>query len=240
MSDPQSPLASPSADDIAEIGRQLPTASPKKQLQLIAQLAQAGEPGLDALMAFLQECDVTANPAAGKAYQTLYQAETPAAQQFLAERFPEGMVPLRSQRGVDYSPIQQALAQQAYQSADRLTREKLCELAGPDAVGRQWLYFTEVNNFPTPDLQTVDELWLAYSEGKFGYSVQRQIWLSVGQAWEKLWPKIGWKSGRNWTRYPDEFVWDLSAPRGHLPLSNQLRGARVLISLLTHPAVAGE
>ncbi|NET49629.1 MAG: hypothetical protein F6K09_13095, partial [Merismopedia sp. SIO2A8] len=48
--------------------------------------------------------------------------------------------------------------------------------------------------------------------------------------------KIGWKSGNSCTRYPNEFTWDISAPAGHLPLSNQLRGVRVMSSLLSHPA----
>jgi hypothetical protein len=104
------------------------------------------------------------------------------------------------------------------------------------AVQRKWLYFSEVENFPIADLQTINTLWFIHSQGKFGFSVQRELWLSLSKNWEKLWPKIGWKTGNNWTRYPHEFTWDLSAPRGHLPLSNQLRGVRVIASLLSHPA----
>jgi len=143
---------------------------------------------------------------------------------------------LKSDRNIDYVPLQSALMAEEFETADRITLQKICELAGPEAIQRGWLYFTEVENFPIVDLQTIDELWRIYSNGKFGYSVQRKIWLGVGQTWEKLWPKIGWKSGNNWTRYPTEFVWDLSAPQGHLPLSNQLRGVRVIASLLKHPA----
>lgn len=145
-------------------------------------------------------------------------------------------VPLLSERGIDYSPLQALLIQQDFQAADRLTLQKLCELAGPLAVRRGWLYFTEVESFPVQDLQTVNRLWLAASQQQFGFSVQREIWLSTGKNWEKFWPKIGWKTGNNWTRYPQEFIWDLSAPRGHLPLSNQLRGVRVIAALLNHPA----
>jgi GUN4-like len=69
--------------------------------------------------------------------------------------------------------------------------------------------------------------------------VQRELWLSVGKNWEKLWTQIDWKNGNNWTRYPQGFTWDLSAPKGHLPLSNQLRGVRVMAALLSHPAWGG-
>ncbi len=146
------------------------------------------------------------------------------------------IVLLKSERNIDYTSLETLLKAQDFQAADKVTLEKLCELAGIEAGQRNWLYFTEVENFPVTDLQTIDRLWLNYSEGKFGFSVQREIWLSLGKNWEKLWPKIGWKSGNNWTRYPHQFIWDLSAPKGHLPLSNQLRGVRVMASLLSHPA----
>lgn len=83
---------------------------------------------------------------------------------------------------------------------------------------------------------TIDTLWQTYSEGKFGYQIQRQLWLSLGKDYTQLWTKLKWKSGNKWTKYPQEFIWDLSAPIGHLPLSNQLRGVRVMDALLSHPA----
>ena len=145
-------------------------------------------------------------------------------------------VPLHSERGIDYAQLQQLLTAQDFQAAERMTLLHLCELAGPAAVQRKWLYFTEVENFTISDLQTINTLWLVHSEGKFGFSVQREIWLSLGKNWEKFWPKIGWKTGNSWTRYPDGFTWSLGAPKGHLPLSNQLRGVRVIAALLSHPA----
>lgn len=145
-------------------------------------------------------------------------------------------VPLVSDRGIDYQPLRDMLDQSDFQAADRLTLKLMCAAASSLAAQRGWLYFSEADRIPVADLSTIDQLWLAASGGKFGFSVQRQIWLGVGKNWEKLWPLIGWKEGNHWTRYPDEFIWDLSAPQGHLPLSNQLRGVRVLESLLTHPA----
>ncbi len=209
----------------------------KNQLQLVQEATQAGDAGFGVLMSYLQERQP--NPAGvveGKVYQALIKADNPQTRAFLETHFPQGIVPLNSDRGIDYSQLQILLAQQDFETADRLTIEKLCELAGPLAIQRKWLYFTEVEKFPTTDLKTIDTLWQVYSEGKFGYSVQRELWLGVGKNWEKLWFQIGWKNGNNWTRYPQEFTWDLTAPRGHLPLSNQLRGVRVIAALLSHPA----
>ncbi len=234
-SDPES--SPDAAQQLAIFLERLNSESPKNQLQLIAELS-GSESVLAVLMRFLQERLAVA-PAGipeGRVYQVLVQAATPASEAFLQAQFPQGIVPLRSERQIDYAPLQTLLAKQEFQAADRLTLEKLCELAGDQAMQRKWIYFTEVGSFPTTDLQTINALWLVHSEGKFGFSVQRDLWLAVGKNWEKLWYQIGWKAGNNWTRYPQEFTWSLEAPKGHLPLSNQLRGVRVIAALLAHPA----
>lgn len=237
MIDQTTPSITEDSSKIAELKRQLQSNSEKKQLQLIPELVSQGAAGLEVLMDFLKEQQLTSiNLIAGLAYQSLYDADTPKTQEFLTTHFPTGIVPLASERSIDYIPLQQLLVQQDFLAADRLTLEKLCELAGPAALKRKWLYFSEVENFPIADLHTINNLWFIHSQGKFGFSVQRELWLSLSKNWEKLWPKIGWKTENNWTRYPHEFTWDLSAPRGHLPLSNQLRGVRVIASLLSHPA----
>jgi hypothetical protein len=223
--------------DLTQLSQKLTSTSPTTQLQAIQTLATSGEPGIDVLIDFLQQSQNTVpNWVQGKVYQVLLNITQPNVQDFLQTQFPKGIVPLKSDANIDYTPLQQLLIQQDFQQADRFTLEKLCELAGSSAIGRKWIYFSEVRTFPNTDLRTIDLLWQVYSEGKFGYSVQRKLWLSVNKNWEKLWPKIGWRKGSSWTRYPQEFTWDLTAPVGHLPLSNQLRGVRVIEALLSHPA----
>lgn len=223
--------------DLSALYLQLTSGSEKIQQQLIQKLATLGAEGESVLMEFLRQRSSTPPTwIDGNAYQVLYNSNSDSSTQFLQTHFPTGIVPLQSERGIDYSPLQQLLAVQNWQAADRLTLQKLCELAGTAAVQRKWLYFTEVENFPIPDLQTINNLWLVHSEGKFGFSIQREIWLALGKNWENFWFKIGWKTDNNWTRYPDSFTWNLSAPKGHLPLSNQLRGVRVIASLLSHSA----
>jgi hypothetical protein len=235
MTDPM--ILSGTANDIDSLLEQLIAGSEKIQQQLIPQLAAKGNEGLDVLQKFLlKRRDTPANWIDGQAYQILYNCDAPTTKEFLQTHFPEGIVPLKSDRGISYNSLQAALARQDFQLSDRLTIQKMCELAGTQAVQRKWLYFTEVENFPTQDLRTINQLWLVHSQGKFGFSVQREIWLGLGKNWDSLWPKIGWKDGNKWTRYPNEFTWDLTAPRGHLPLTNQLRGVRVFASLLSHPA----
>lgn len=217
---------------------QLRQAPPLKQIPLLMQLLQIGTLGHQAVMDFLLAAKAEPAPtiSVGRTLQLLHQIEDQNVQAFLAEHFPTGCITLPSECQINYTEIQTALVQQKFELADRLTLQKMCELAGSAAAQRKWLYFTEVNGFPTVDLQTIDQLWFIYSEGRFGFSAQRKIWLSMGKDWEKLWPKIAWKEGNLWTRYPNGFIWNLEAPVGHLPLTNQLRGVRVMDALMNHSA----
>jgi GUN4-like/ARM-like repeat domain, GUN4-N terminal len=231
------------ADRISTLTARLATESLKNQMQTVAELAEAGDEGWDALISLMigrsqerQSSNTMPTPLDGKIYQQLVRVAVPKTHEFLKTQFPRGLVPLRSEKGLDYTQLQDLLIGQAYEDADRLTLEKFCELAGELATKRKWVYFTDVEQFPITDLQTIDALWFVYSEGKFGFSVQRDLWASLGQNWGRLWEKIGWKSGNTWTRYPGEFIWDTSAPKGHMPLSNQLRGVRVMAALMAHPA----
>lgn len=224
-------------NSISGLNHPIYTESAKNQLQLVSQLLTEGETGINILMDWMLSLEQPSdNLALGKAYQALYIKQSSQVQEFLSSNFPNGVVDLESDRNIDYQPLQQLLAQQDFQGADVLTLQKLCELAGAAAVERKWIYFTEVESFPILDLKTLDKLWLMYSEGKFGFSVQRRIWLSVGKDFSQLWTKIGWRKQNIWTRYPKEFTWNLTAPHGHLPLSNQLRGVRVINTIFSHPA----
>ena len=209
--------------------------SEKNRLPLIEEIVAQGEDGYQFLRDFLSSWEGEANPIIGKAFLTLKESEQQINHDFLQEKFPHGLVPLNSEKNIDYQELQQLLVEQKFQEADALTRVKLCELAGKNAIARKWVYFTEVEKFPMTDLNTIDLLWQVYSEGKFGYKIQRQMWLSVGKDYNKLWTKLKWKTGNKWTKYPQEFIWDLTAPVGHLPLSNQLRGVRVIDALFNHP-----
>lgn len=217
----------------------LSTGNLKKQLQAIAQLSTTDSKELAALVDFVREglAAEELTSAHGSAYQVLFASEAEIAQSFVAQEAANGLLTPLSEQGIDYDELQMLLVRREYQAADKLTTQKLCELAGERAMQRKWVYFTEVDQFSVADLQTIDKLWRLYSEDKFGWSKQHELWMRLGQDWDRLWSQLVWKSDEGkWTRYPGEFIWDLSAPVGHLPLSNQLRGVRMMDSLLSHPA----
>ena len=143
-----------------------------------------------------------------------------------------------TERKINFDKLQLNLLEQNFEEADRLTSSILRELAGKVAEKRGYVFYSEVKNMSGKDLETIDRLWKIYSQGKFGFSIQAKLLKSVGKRYDLLWPKIGWKKDGIWTRYPSSFSWSIKAPDGHMPLVNQLRGVRLMDSILRHPSIA--
>lgn len=238
MNDLRSPSLDPVGNTLTDLTTKLKSGTETAQMQAIAELVSYGEEATDALIDFLLQRRSETRQITyvdGKAYLALQQINTAKILDFFQNHYPHGLVPLSSEASVDYASLQELLVQQDFQAADRLTTLKMCEISGSEAVARGWLYFTDVKRIPKADLNTINDLWVIYSEGKFGYSVQRKIWLSLGKTWEKFWLQIGWKKEGKFTRYPDEFIWNITAPKGHLPLSNQIRGNKTIAAIFAHP-----
>ena len=147
----------------------------------------------------------------------------------------QGWLQIESSEGIDYSELQSFLLNENFEQADRRTSAILRELAGPAAVRRGYVYFSEVPPMAGLDLVSLDRLWTVYSQGRFGFSTQARLLKGLDGNYVKLWPRIGWKVDGVWTRYPGAFTWSIDAPEGHMPLINQLRGVRLMDSLLNHP-----
>lgn len=54
----------------------------------------------------------------------------------------------------------------------------MCEVM--DRQKERWLDVEHIQNFPCQDLRNIDHLWVKYSEGRFGFSVQKKIYLDCG------------------------------------------------------------
>jgi hypothetical protein len=130
---------------------------------------------------------------------------------------------LTSEKGVDYTKLRDLLAAGKWKEADYETYLVMLQ-----AVGRKendWIRDEELLNFPCADLRTIDQLWVKYSNGRFGFSVQKKIYLSVGgkadgkyyeEAWKKFGDRVGWRVKENWISY-EEVNYDTTALSGHLP-----------------------
>ncbi|MFB2935745.1 GUN4 domain-containing protein [Aerosakkonemataceae cyanobacterium BLCC-F154] len=60
------------------------------------------------------------------------------------------------------------------------------------------LYESEIGQIPSLDLQMINQLWLTASNGKFGFSVQKEIYQSVGKDYQQLGDRVGWRVNRIW------------------------------------------
>jgi hypothetical protein len=95
----------------------------------------------------------------------------------------------------------------------------------------RWLRVEDVKNFPRQELRKMDQLWVKYSNGKFGFSVQKQIWLELGgkldgepdwYTFTKLGSRVGWRNNDKWLSYDSYTFSKYNAPQGHLPTFRRL------------------
>ncbi|GAB4365399.1 MAG: hypothetical protein Kow00121_01870 [Elainellaceae cyanobacterium] len=83
---------------------------------------------------------------------------------------------------------------------------------------RGWhLTVRDIEHFPCADLQTIDRLWGQYSNGRFGFSAQQQVWRQVEGKVEAFGNRVGWRGNNAWIDY-DSATFTLEAPNGHLPM----------------------
>lgn len=210
------------------------------QVTIVENLIKNPIGGIDALMLFLlarkMQKDWKVNHIDGLIYETLLVQSSPKFQNILIKVFGSGVVVLESQRNIDYLPLQNLLIRKQFKAANALTHNTLRQLSSLCDNDRSWLYFTDILSIPAVDLHTIDNLWRIHSLNKFGFSVQRRIWLSNNKDCDKLWNAIGWQINHVLCRYPNEFQWDISGPIGHLPLFNQLYGIQPMLALFQHKA----
>lgn len=131
-----------------------------------------------------------------------------------------------SETGIDYARLKKLLAAGDWQEAHQETRDLMIQAGGREDDG--YLNDKSVKNFPCTDIVTIDQLWSKYSDGKFGFNAQRQIWENMGgnpsssdTTLAKLAVQVGWKqenAGRTEFLEYSQLTFDpTTAVAGHLP-----------------------
>ena len=90
---------------------------------------------------------------------------------------------------------------------------------------RGYLDEEDMEKFPSKDLCTINQLWIHYSNERFGFSAQKRIWMEEGgkpriydeRVYEKFGDRVGWRINGNWRLY-SELTFSSNDPPGHLPL----------------------
>lgn len=128
---------------------------------------------------------------------------------------------LCSEVGIDYTFLEKLLAAQKWQEADQETNKLMLKAVRQEDSG--WIDSHTMKTFPCQDLHILDKLWVKYSKGNFGFSVQKRIYQSLGgkreydkKVWEATGNKLGWRVNNNWL-FRDDLSYDLRASQGHLP-----------------------
>ncbi|WP_242040686.1 serine/threonine-protein kinase [Coleofasciculus sp. FACHB-1120] len=129
---------------------------------------------------------------------------------------------LTSAVGIDYSKLRDLLANGKWQEADRETGAIILKVCGREKEG--WLRVEDIDNFVCEDFRTIDQLWVKYSNGCFGFSVQKRIYESLGgtrnydeNIWINFGDRVGWCVQNQWLYYHD-LSFSINAPQGHLPV----------------------
>ncbi|VXD12684.1 YqaE/Pmp3 family membrane protein [Planktothrix paucivesiculata] len=146
---------------------------------------------------------------------------------------------LSSAVGIDYRNLRNFLAVKDFKSANKETESIFKECFFID-IGRVSVDPERPKSIPCTDICTIDRLWVKYSKGYFGISVQDGIWsdiflsmylkekdfanreklektdeqlrqVALFESWRKFNNKLGWKSDI-------KYIYDFSAPKGHLPV----------------------
>ncbi|WP_264082474.1 GUN4 domain-containing protein [Nostoc sp. CENA543] len=113
------------------------------------------------------------------------------------------------------------LQEGCWQEADEITFHAMIKIVGRD----YYRYFrsTDITNFPRNHLLIIDKLWREYSRNLFGFSVQKEIYSTLGSSlnyqydvWEKFSETVGWRVNEIPLSY-ENLRFNLKAPKGHLP-----------------------
>lgn len=147
-----------------------------------------------------------------------------------------GIFKVVNKSNITYANLEKTLEQGNWQEADLLTAELMINLGDKD--NSNWLDFNEINNFSCLDINKIDLLWQHYSNEKFGFDIQKTIYLETGnklgqyseETYTKFGKKIGWFKNNKWLNY--ESIVDFgdlnNVQFGILPLGRRLKNEQLV------------
>lgn len=194
---------------LAGVKHRLTHESPEIRIAALQDAVKYGQSGLELLAESLKDSEEKVQWTA----YLLLRKRTPEAtlKQIFQDNFP-----------VIYQKLIQLLTSEKWQEADRETATAMLKLAGRETAG--WLRVEDFNRFPSFELEIIDQLWVKYSNGRFGFSVQKQIRRSVANNYFAFGDRVGWRQGGLWLDYPS-LNFTAGAPPGHLPAAHLTWGA---------------
>jgi hypothetical protein len=175
-----------------------------------------------------------------------YNQGNPKAQELAEKCYRE--LPIKKRRGLEFleqkrqtslfTQLETFLKNGQWREADQETTRLMLLIAKREDEG--YLDVESIKKFPCEELRTIDKLWVDYSNGKFGFSVQKKVWIACGgvpgkydyDVYKKFADQVGWRRSGNWLGY-DELTLELELGElldrkevevkyAHLPALNSL------------------
>lgn len=134
---------------------------------------------------YSQENSVSSN-VANKSASPLSPKSTPVTNSIPTE----ADVPLKSERGIDYTNLRDLLATKKWAEADHETHGIMLLIAGKEKVG--YFDIMDIQKHFCEDFRVINQLWLEYSNGRFGFSVQKCIRDEIKENLYKFLDRVGW------------------------------------------------
>ena len=123
-----------------------------------------------------------------------------------------------------FRDLERFLSNQQWRNADQETYRLMITIVGKE--DGQWFEEKDLLEFPCAELKTIDRLWLQASQGRYGFSVQKEIYVRCGaklngnypgtEIWEQFGTEVGWRVNDSWQNY-NEWTWNSMGVPGHLP-----------------------
>lgn len=124
-----------------------------------------------------------------------------------------------------YKRLLDLLKAEQWHEADNETYRLMITTVGKEEG--QWFDIKDLLNFPCEDLKTIDGLWVKYSQSKFGFSVQKQIYAECGakldgkypgdKIWLEFCDRVGWRKDGEYLKYTDLRANPSLSPAGEFP-----------------------
>lgn len=187
------------------IKKRLASSVVEVQIAALSDALNYGDIGLDLALQALQDESMQVQLAA----YSLLKDRQESRVKLQLESFDD----LRSDVGVDYRKLRELLAAEKWSEADRETLAVMLKAA---QTQEDWLDQPDIQTFPCNDLRIIDTLWVKYSKGIFGFSVQKHIWQELGSKVDyetncHLGDRVGWRKNSKWGQDYDRLIC------GHLP-----------------------
>jgi uncharacterized caspase-like protein len=125
-----------------------------------------------------------------------------------------------------YQKLEEYLKNKQWYKADQETYRLMITAVGKDEG--QWFSEKDLKEFPCDELLAIDDLWVKHSNGLYGFSVQKKIYVECGgkldfsypssEVWEKFCDRTAWENNGEYVDYPNPFFAEkFISKEGHLP-----------------------